>query len=214
MKVTKFGHSCVRIESGAAVLVIDPGGWTQREAVDGATAVLVTHEHPDHLSVDNLRAADAPVFTIDAVARQIGEEAADLAERVTTIAPQQHFDAGLPVTAVGELHAVIHPDISRITNSGYLIEAGGMAIYHPGDALTAPETAVDVLLLPVHAPWSKISEVIDFARAVGAPHTAAVHDGLLNDNGITLVARLVSGMLEPQGQSYQRVAPGQDLRLD
>ena len=64
MRITKFGHACVRIEHQGQVVVLDPGVFTEPEAVAGATAVLVTHVHPDHLHPDNLRATDAPVFTV------------------------------------------------------------------------------------------------------------------------------------------------------
>lgn len=213
MRITKFGHACVRIESGDAALVIDPGSWTEPEAVDGATAVLVTHQHPDHLSFDHLRATSVPVFTIAAVAEQIAAEAPDVAERVTTVVPGQELDTGLPVRVVGELHAVIHPELERFHNSGYVVEVEGRRIYHPGDAFTSPDQDVDLLFAPVHAPWSKTSEVVDFARSVGAPTTVAIHDGLLNDRGLALVARLVGGMLGEREQAYARVAPGSDVTL-
>jgi L-ascorbate metabolism protein UlaG (beta-lactamase superfamily) len=212
MRVTKFGHACVRIESGGAVVVIDPGGWSEREAVEGATAVLVTHEHPDHLDPENLRATDAPIHTIAAVARQIAEQAPDVAERVRVVTPGDALDVGVPVTVVGEKHAVIHPELPHFDNSGYLLEVEGRRLFHPGDALTVPEgVELDVLFLPVHAPWSKISEVIDFARAAGAGLSVAVHDGLLNDRGLALAERMVGGMLADRGQEYLRVEPGADL---
>lgn len=213
MRITKFGHACVRVEAGDHTVVVDPGSWTDAESVAGATVVLVTHEHPDHLSTENLRAAEAPICTIDTVARQIAEHAPDLSERVTTVAPGQQLDVGVLVTAVGELHAVIHPEKERVFNCGYLIEAEGSVIYHPGDAFTPPGGGVDLLLLPIHAPWSKTSEVVDFARGVGAPKSVAVHDGLLNDTGLGLVGGLLSGMLEPRGQAYERVAPGAEIVL-
>jgi L-ascorbate metabolism protein UlaG (beta-lactamase superfamily) len=50
MRFTKLGHSCVRLEKDGAVLVIDPGVWTDAAAaLAGAAAVMVTHEHADHL---------------------------------------------------------------------------------------------------------------------------------------------------------------------
>lgn len=211
MRITKFTHACVRIETGGRTLVVDPGSWTEPESVDGASAVLVTHEHPDHLSVDNLRRTDAPVYTIDAVAEQIRDQAPDVAERVTVVAPGDALDLGVPVTVVGELHAVIHPDLPRFFNSGYVVEADGRRIYHPGDALTPPPADVDVLLVPVHAPWSKTSEVIDFCREVGAPRSVAVHDALLSERGHGLLQSMISGMLESSAQQYERVAPGDDL---
>jgi len=213
MRITKFGHACVRIESGSTTVVVDPGGWSEREAVDGASAVLVTHEHPDHLDPDNLRATDAPVYTIGAVARQIAEQAPDVAERVTVVKPGDVLDLGIPVTVVGEKHAVIHPELQHFDNSGYLLEVEGRRVFHPGDAITERPEAVDLLLLPVHAPWNKISEVIDYGRAVGAPLSVAIHDGLLNERGLALTQRQLSGMLGEREQEYLRVEPGTEVPL-
>jgi L-ascorbate metabolism protein UlaG (beta-lactamase superfamily) len=213
MRITKFGHACVRIEASGKTVVLDPGGWSDREAVDGATAVLITHEHPDHLDVDHLRATDARVWTIAAVARQIAEQAADVAERVTVVSPGDMVDVGVPVQVVGEKHAVIHPDLQHFDNSGYLIEVEGERIFHPGDALTERPAGVDLLLLPVHAPWSKISEVIDYGRAVGAPRSVGIHDGLLNQRGLDLAQRQLSSMLGERDQEYLRIEPGADIPL-
>ena len=213
MRITKFGHACVRVESGGTTVVVDPGGWTDPEAVTGASVVLVTHEHADHLDPDNLRATDAPVHTIRAVADQIAELAPDVMERVTVVEPGDVLDLGIRVTVVGRKHAVIHPDLPHFDNSGYLLEAEGRRVFHPGDALTEHPAGLDLLLLPVHAPWSKTSEVADYARAVGAPRSVAIHDGLLNDRGLGLAERLVGGLLEGREQEYLRVEPGSDVPL-
>ena len=213
MRITKLGHACVRIEHEGQVLVVDPGGFTEPDAVDGATAVLITHEHADHLHVAHLASVDAPVYTIDAVRRAIADADPGVAERVQVVSPGQELDAGLPVTAVGELHAVIHPDLPRQANTGFVIEVGGTRIYHPGDAFTPAGGPVDLLLLPVHAPWSSLSEVVDFSRAVGARRSVAVHDGLLNDNGHDVVGTMLHGLLDTDEHAYQRVEPGSDLEL-
>ena len=209
MRFTKFGHACVRLEHDGSVVVVDPGAFTDVEAVDGATAVLITHEHLDHLDLDRLRATDAPIWTIEAVRAQIAAGDPAVAERVTVVSPGEQFDAGLPVTAVGELHAVIHEDLPRFHNSGYVVDVGDTRVYHPGDAFTPPGGPVDVLCLPIHAPWSRISEVIDFAREVGAARSVAVHDGLLNATGRAVVGRNLDTLL-PEG-SYRRLEPGSDL---
>lgn len=213
MRITKFGHACVRVEIGDATVVLDPGGWSEREAVDGATAVLITHEHPDHLDVENLRATDAPIWTIDAVARQILSQAPDVAERVTVVRAGDAPDVGVPVTVVGKKHAVIHPELQHFDNSGYLLEVEGRRIFHPGDAVTERPDRVDLLLLPVHAPWSKVSEVVDYGRAVGAPLSVAIHDGLLNERGLALAQRQLSSMLGEREQEYLRVEPGEEVPL-
>jgi L-ascorbate metabolism protein UlaG (beta-lactamase superfamily) len=210
MRITKFGHACVRLETDGHVIVVDPGAFSEPESVDGATAVLITHEHADHYSADNLRLTDAPIHTIAAVAEQIRKDAPDVAERVQVIAPGSQFDPGVPTTAVGEQHAIIHADIPRIDNSGYLFEIEGTRIFHPGDALTLPGSDVDLLLLPVSAPWLKIGECIDFARGVGAPRSVAIHDKIYSDFGLGFAATLLGSLLG-EDQEYVRVEPGQDL---
>lgn len=211
MRITKFGHACVRLEHDGVVVVIDPGVFTDVGALEGAHAVLITHEHPDHYLPDHLRATSAPIFTIDAVAARIREDAPDVAERVTVVSPGQEFDAGLPVRAVGELHAVIHPELPRFFNSGYVVTVGDSRAYHPGDALTVPDEDVDVLCVPVSAPWLKASEAIDFARAVRAPRNLAIHDRVYSEAGLGIVDGHMDRFLPPAGQEYVRLADGEDL---
>ena len=211
MRIIKFGHACVRIEYDGVAVVVDPGVFTEVGAVDGADAVLVTHEHADHYLPDNLRATDAPVFTIDAVAGKIREDAPDVAERVTVVRPGQEFDAGLPVRAVGELHAVIHPEMQRFFNSGYVVTAGEEKVYHPGDALTPPEEEVDLLCVPVSAPWLKASEAVDFARAVKAPRNLAIHDRVYSEAGLGILDGHMNAFLPDAGQDYVRLADGAEL---
>jgi L-ascorbate metabolism protein UlaG (beta-lactamase superfamily) len=211
MRIVKFGHACVRVEHDGVAVVVDPGVFTDVGALDGADAVLVTHEHADHYLPDNLRATDAPVFTIDAVAAKIREEAPEVAERMTVVQPGEEFDAGLPVRAVGELHAVIHPEFPRFFNSGYVLTAGDEKVYHPGDALTPPDDEVDLLLVPVSAPWLKASEAIDFARAVKAPRNLAIHDRVYSEAGLGIIDGHMNAFLPDAGQDYVRLADGDEL---
>jgi L-ascorbate metabolism protein UlaG (beta-lactamase superfamily) len=211
MRIIKFGHACVRVEHDGVAVVVDPGVFTEVSAVDGADAVLITHEHADHYLPDNLRTTDAPVFTIDAVAAKIREDAPDVAERVTVVAPGEQFDAGLPVRAVGELHAVIHPEMPRFFNSGYVVTAGGEKVYHPGDALTGPDEQVDLLCVPVSAPWLKASEAIDFARAVKAPRNLAIHDRVYSEAGLGILDGHMNTFLPDAGQEYVRLADGAEI---
>lgn len=211
MRVTKFGHACVRIQGDGGVVVIDPGSFTDAGALDGADAVLITHEHADHVHPDHLRGTDVPIWTIAAVERMLRDDAPDVAERVTVVRPGDRLDvAGTAVEVIGEKHAVIHPDYPRFDNSGYILESGGTSVYHPGDALTAPGRAVDVLLAPVSAPWLKVGEAIDFVREVGAPTSLGIHDCVYSEIGLGMVARHMANLL-PEGQAFERREPGEDL---
>ena len=211
MRITKFGHACVRVEHGGTTIVLDPGVFTDVEALARADAILITHEHPDHYLPDHLLATDAPIFTIEAVAARIREDAPAVTERVTVVSPGETFDAGLPVRAVGELHAVIHPELPRFFNSGYVLTLGDHLVYHPGDALTPPGEAVDVLCVPVCAPWMRVSEGIDFAREVKAPRNLAIHDRVYSEAGLAIVDGHMHRFLPQEGLEYVRLADGQDL---
>jgi len=215
MRIYKHGHACVRLESHGVAVVVDPGMFTDPAAVEGATAVLITHEHPDHWTPEMLRTTDAPVFTIEAVAAQIRAAAPDVAERVTVVAPGDVVDVGreasLPVTVVGAKHAVIHPELPHFDNSGYLLEVEGARIFHPGDALTVPEVTPDLLLLPVSAPWLKVSECIDYARDVGAPRSLAIHDAVYSEAGLGIVDGHLGRFLAPREQEYVRLGAGAEL---
>ena len=210
MRITKFGHACVRVQGDGGVVVIDPGVFTDPAALEGADAVLITHEHADHVHPDHLRGSAAPIWTIAAVERLLRDQAPEV-DRVTVVRPGDRLEvAGTGVEVVGEKHAVIHPDYDRCDNSGYVLESGGASVYHPGDALTPPGRPVDVLLAPGSAPWLKVAEAIDFVREVAAPRSLAIHDRVYSDIGLDMVATHMANLL-PEGQAFERREPGQDL---
>ncbi|MEU5146394.1 MULTISPECIES: MBL fold metallo-hydrolase [Streptomyces] len=181
MKLTKRLHSCVQLEKDGRTLVIDPGAFSEPDAGLGADALLVTHEHPDHFEEGRLRAAldanpAARLWTLRSVAERL---APAYPGRVHTVGHGDTFTAaGFEVQVHGELHAVIHPDIPRVTNVGYLVDG---SLFHPGDALTVPGVPVETLMVPVHAPWNKVSEVIDYLREVGPRRALDIHDAYLAD---------------------------------
>src|SRR3954464_7051487 len=118
MELTKHGHACVVLSEDDRRLVIDPGAYTDPSALQEANAVLVTHEHPDHVLPDQLRAAlqadpGLEVWTNRSVAGQL--EGAG--SRVHVVgAGDAVTAAGFEVHVYGQLHAVIHPEIPQILN--------------------------------------------------------------------------------------------------
>ena len=212
MELTKQGHACVVLADGERRLVIDPGAFTEPSALDGATAVLVTHEHPDHFAPDRLRAAlDAdPALEVWANKSVAGLLDAP-AGRVHVVGHGDTFTAAsFDVHVHGELHAEIHPEIPRVANVGFLVDG---LVFHPGDALTVPEEPVATLLLPMHAPWSKTAELIDYVRAVHADQAYAVHDGYLNETGLGLVTALLGERGPGTSTPFSRLAPGDSVEL-
>lgn len=217
MDLTRLGHACVRLDSGTARLVLDPGSFSPPDATAGADVVLVTHEHPDHVVPADLRAAlvAAPALEVWApagVVAALTDGAPELADRVHTATAGDTFEvAGFAVEVFGELHAVVHPDVPRIANVAYLIDG---FLLHPGDSFTVPPRPVDVLLVPVSAPWLRISESIDYVRAVAPRLAVPIHDAIYAPGGLALVDRLMGPHgIGLGGAEYRRAADGEPMSL-
>ena len=213
MRLTKYTHSCVRLDDGDATLVIDPGVYSEAsDALVGADAVLITHEHPDHLDAAAVRAAAAanPELRVFAPAG-VASSLADLGERVVAVTPGESFQAaGYDVETYGGQHALIHSSIPVVANIAYLV---GNSVYHPGDSFTVPPVEVQTLLLPLHAPWSKVSEVIDFLIAVRAPQAFQIHDALLNELGLSLPEGHLTRIGGEYGLAYRHLASGESVEV-
>jgi len=222
MLLTKFGHSCVRLDADGGRLAIDPGIWSGGDGTNplaGAGAVLITHEHVDHLDMSAVHAAlDADggleLWTNPAVAASF----VGYGVRVHAVGHGDRFTAaGFEVRVHGRDHAQIHPDVPVVQNVGFAVSgigpAAGGTVFHPGDSFTIPDGPVQTLLLPVTAPWLKVSEVVDYARAVGPAMNYAIHDAVANANGLALIERLAGLLLGENGGGYARLEPGSSVEV-
>jgi L-ascorbate metabolism protein UlaG (beta-lactamase superfamily) len=174
----------VALDEGGTTIVVDPGTLTPeaKDAVAGAAAVLITHDHADHFDADLLATAlaDRPelrVFGTAAVHDKLGDHDG----RVRTVSAGDSFTVGeIAVTVFGDRHAVIHPDVPGSDNVGYLIDG---TVYHPGDAYFVPDATVETLLLPTSGPWTKLGDAADYVRAVGPRRVIQIHELMLSELG-------------------------------
>lgn len=210
MQLTKFAHSCVRFDDGDRSLAVDPGVWSDAAAaLDGAQAVLITHEHADHVNADAVRTAVCADPRLRVWAPQPVVDQLDLGDQAVAVGAGQSFDAGgFTVRTFGGQHALIHPSIPVVANVGYLVED---TVFHPGDSLVVPDVPVTVLLLPTIAPWSKAAEVIDFAVSVRAPRAHQIHDAIATDLYASTVEGHISRIAGRHGVEFEHLATGRTV---
>lgn len=197
MELTLLGHSCVLIEAAGQRVLIDPGTFSAFDDVSDLDAVLVTHQHADHLDMERLpallqRNPGASLHTDPDTAEILaGEEIP-----VTRNQPGEVFTFGdLTITPVGAQHAVITEYIPRISNVGlYLTAPGEASFFHPGDALDAEVPGdVDLLGVPVNAPWCAVKETVEFVRRLAPSAVMPIHDALLAEQGRDIYLRHIAG---------------------
>lgn len=220
MKIRHLVHSCLLVEAAGRRLLVDPGSFSTEtvralgaDVLAGIDAVLVTHQHPDHVDPALLgevlaAAPEAVVIAEPETAEMLEGDDLVAQDRLLPLpagsvhefsAAEGH--APLRITAVGGRHAIIHPDIPRVGNTGLVISAGdGPRLGITGDSLEPVQEfhGIDALAFAVVAPWSKMAETIEFLRAVRPRLALPVHDGVASEQGRAIYMRQ-STQLAPEG---------------
>jgi L-ascorbate metabolism protein UlaG (beta-lactamase superfamily) len=181
-KIEWLGHAGFRLKIGGKVVYIDPyrsGGGPP------ADLTLITHDHFDHFSPEDLSAVTGEGTTVIAPATVIER----LSARGISITPGETIEhAGLEVTAVAAYNTnkldsegkPFHPRAAGWV--GYVIRAAGQTIYHSGDTDVIPEmdqaVGVDVALLPVSGTYVMTAlEAVEAARRIAPKLAIPMHWG-------------------------------------
>ncbi|GAA0941789.1 MBL fold metallo-hydrolase [Virgisporangium aurantiacum] len=179
MKLTHLGHACLLVETDDARLLLDPGTMSEFEMLTDLTAVLVTHQHPDHLDARRVAALLAANPAARLVVDPDTATAAVFPDAVVARPGERLTFGRTTVDVHGGLHAAVYGDVPGCTNSAYLIDDG--ALFHPGDSFAAPPGPVDVLAVPIDGPWLKLSEAVDYVRMVTPRAAVPIHEGETTD---------------------------------
>lgn len=199
------------IEKGGSLMVIDPGGYTMPLTdLDGVVAIVITHEHADHWTADQLerlldRNKDARIFG------PAGVVAAVTGFTVEKVKDGDEVEVDpFSLRFFGEKHAVIHESIPVVDNVGVLVDD---TFYYGGDSYTVPGVDVGTLAVPIGAPWLKIGDAMDYVLAVKPRHSVPVHEAVLSQIGKAMAHGRIEGMTVQGGGEFHLLEPGESLEL-
>ena len=204
MKLTKYKHACLVIEKDEKNLIIDPGNLSTDFVVPkNVVAVVVTHEHPDHLDVDTLQ----KILNANPAADIFGP--AGVIDKITfasakTVNNGDVLQAGpFELEFFGEKHELFHLSLPVVDNVGVMVNN---TLYYPGDSYVRPNKPVDVLALPLSGPWLKTGDAIDFALVIAPKQAFPTHDAHLSNEGMALVDMYVPMLTKASGMIYERLS--------
>jgi L-ascorbate metabolism protein UlaG (beta-lactamase superfamily) len=208
MKITKFGHACFLVEESDARILIDPGSYSTSAAnVENLNAILITHNHQDHLDPELIKTllAKNPSTQVITVA-EAGKNLEEAGIPYVSIEDGAEVTiAGVSVRSFGKHHSYIYGDMPQCQNTGFMIAD---RLYHPGDSLHQPGVPVEILALPVAGPWMKLSECIDYAKAVKPRVVIPIHDGFIREDRGASLRRFPTMFLEPDGIAFRDMSEG------
>ncbi len=220
MKIYKYLHSCLVFEEDGFKLLIDPGKFSFAEGLvtpdmfGDVDAIIITHNHPDHLDVDNLKKilalSGAGVYTNTAVADALKQH-----DIVAKIIPAGDYLIGpFKLFAIDVEHEpLLDSPIPQMT--AFVINN---KVLHPVDSLEEKLMAykgIELLLLPVMAPFTTELKVAGFADRLHPKQILPVHDGYAKDFFLKQRYENYSKHFEEQGIKFlQPMAPGYAVEIN
>ncbi|HWH27246.1 MAG TPA: MBL fold metallo-hydrolase [Pseudolysinimonas sp.] len=210
MKVTKHEHSCLQLTIADEHLIIDPGMFLTPFDFVGVVGVVITHDHADHWTPEQLaRIIEAsPDATIYAPA-DVAAAAKDFT--ITVVKDGDEAELGpFSLKFFGKEHNAIHESVPVPENVGVLVND---ELYYPGDSYTVPPVPVPTLAAPLGAPWLKIGEVMDFILAVKPQRAFYAHDMTLSVAGKKMHVNRLTWATEKNGGEFHVLEVGESLDL-
>ncbi len=182
MKIKKLGHCCFIAEPKEGVRIMtDPGVFSGLQNEEkGIKAILITHEHGDHLHVESLKKVlennpNAVVITNTSVGKILDGENITY----TKIEEGEKIEIeGVTISGFGDIHAEIYEDFGKVQNTGYMIDN----LCYGGDAFNYPDADVDILALPIVGPWMKLKDAIEYAKNIRPRICFPVHDAIVQES--------------------------------
>ncbi len=206
MEITKFEHSCWEVIEDKSRLVIDRGIYSKSLTdFNNITAVVVTHEHADHLDSEVLakiveQNPSVQIFGTNQVAAQFNKN-------MTVPELGREYKVGdLSLEFFGEKHHLF----DDVENIAVLVNK---KFFSGGDSYTKPNVPVELAAVPASAPWFRIDEGIENIKTIKARIVAPTHNALLSEIGESIHYRILGGAAQQAGKTWKVIKTGESIEI-
>lgn len=209
MKITKFVHSCLLVETEDRTALFDPGAFSvEALPVDSLTRlddIFITHVHFDHCDVDLLKRliAKFPAVRITSTA-EVAQMLAGEGVKAATTPP-----AGVSLFASPhEGFAPLMPQPPQATGFHYLD-----SLSHPGDSHSFTETKA-ILAIPMQAPWGSTMRAAQLLTELKPQHVLPIHDWHWRDEFRATMYETFAQLVAGQGGTFHKLQTGQPIEVN
>jgi L-ascorbate metabolism protein UlaG (beta-lactamase superfamily) len=192
VKITKYPQSTVTIEKGGRKILIDPGNFTAAkynvEDFRGVGAVLLTHEHADHIDTKLINQI-VHEYKVDVYAnKSVKNQFPDLVSFVVDHGAIIEV-LGFKIAAYDMKHVALPDGSDGPQNTGYVIDD---IILHPGDSIETAKIKVDIIIAPISGPDISLRDSRDQIVGVGAKIVVPIHYSIYSDDKPALATSLIT----------------------
>lgn len=212
MKITKYVHSCLLVETEKETILIDPGDYSWEsglfdiDALDKLDIVVVTHEHPDHFHEPFIRALvkkfpDVCFITTPGVADQLH-----------TMGFKKAFCESTPSVQVFSTnrHASVEPLAPPPPENIAVHIAGRLTV--GGDRHDLEESK-EILALPITAPWGSVKQGAEMVMRLKPKTVIPIHDWHWREKARAGEYERSGGVYKEHGITFIEPVDGQPMEV-
>ena len=176
MKITKYPQSNFLIEENGGKILIDPGNFTfekyQPDSFGQIDAILITHQHADHLdkqAVKALSVSGVPIYGNSDVASVLSSESV----KVNVVEPHKEFRlANFTVKPIDLPHCKMLDGSPGPPNTSFVVNS---IFFHPGDGIEIAGLAVENAAIPITGPTINYDRAWKLAQSLKATRIIPMH---------------------------------------
>lgn len=209
MKITKLEHSGLCLEKDGQAILCDPVEFENQILFSGrVVAVIITHKHDDHCQPETIAKVlasnpSAQIFTTPDTTSLINGS-------IVVTSGETREVNGFKIQFFGKNHASVIEGEVPCANLGFVVDD---LVANPGDSFDIPPVTPKVLCVPLSAPWCKISDSINYIKAVKPAVVIPVHDAVLSKLGKTYNSSWLKITCDSLGIKFSPLSPNNSLEI-